>query len=180
MQREAVAFLNRHLFQTPEWLLEPEVMNRIRPDQGVAAIGGLQQSTLNRILSVSRLQRMIESSAGFPDAYSVGNLYSDLYEGIWSEMKKGQPISMHRRNLQKIFLEKLIDMREAEASSSGSRVKTGPSMDPQFTDIVSVNRAFLKKMQKDLKKGVKKAGDELSRYHLEDCLYRVEQALDKD
>jgi hypothetical protein len=180
MQREAVAFLNRHLFQTPEWLLETEIMNRIRPDQGVAAIGGLQRSTLSSLLSISRLQRMIETSAGFPDAYSVHNLYTDLYNGIWSEIKKGQAISMHRRNLQKIFLEKLIEMREAKAPSSRSWVKTGPSMDPQLTDIVSINRAFLKKLQADLKKGVKKAGDELSKYHLEDCLYRIEQLMEED
>jgi hypothetical protein len=123
---------------------------------------------------------MIETSAGFPDAYSVHNLYTDLYNGIWSEIKKGQAISMHRRNLQKIFLEKLIEMREAKAPSSRSWVKTGPSMDPQLTDIVSINRAFLKKLQADLKKGVKKAGDELSKYHLEDCLYRIEQLMEED
>lgn len=177
-QQEAVAFLDKHLFQTPEWLLEPEVLNKIRPDQGVAAVADLQNRTISSLFRTDRLQRMIESSSSTSNAYSIDDLYTDLYNAIWKEIKNGQDISIHRRNLQKIFLEQMIDMLEPKEASGRSWVKTGPPMDPMLNDIVSINRAWLNKLSSDLKKAVKKTKDNLSRYHLQDCLVRIADALD--
>ena len=181
MQSAAVEFLNKQLFLTPVWLLDKNVLNKIRPDQGVAAISGIQRSTINSLLSVNRLQRMIETEAGFPGSYGISDLYADLYKGIWSEVKSGAAISVHRRNLQKIHLERMIEMLNPKASPQRRfwfSVKTGPSIDPMLTDIVSINRGYLNKMKTDLEKNLKKAANDMSRFHLEDCIARINEALD--
>ena len=180
MQRDAVRFLNENLFTTPTWLLNQDLFNKLRPDHGVAYISNIQRSTINSLFSVSRLQRMIETDYTFPNAYSINSLYDDLYAGIWSELKSGKAISIHRRNLQKIYLEKMISMLDAKAE--GSRyyyfsVKTGPSIDPKLTDVVSLSHGTLLRLKTDLQKGAKKSGDDMTKNHLTDCLFRIEKAL---
>ena len=185
MQQQAVRFLNKQLFQTPTWLMDQKVFAKLRPDQGVAMIGKLQSSTLSSLLNPTRLQRMLEAESIFSNTYTVQNLYNDLYTNIWAEAKNGVAISIHRRNLQKIFMEKLIETlsaKEPRISPFYRRlgIIIGTQMDPKLTDIVSLSRGTLKMLHDDLKKQVKKADDQMSRYHLEYCIGRISDALDLD
>lgn len=183
MQRDAVRFLNQELFATPNWLMNEELLNKIRPDHGVAFLSNLQNSTLNQLFNTSRLQRMIETESAFQDAYSIRHLYDDLYAGIWSELSSGRAVSIHRRNLQKAFLENMISLLDAKAEPSRSSyfsVKTGPSIDPKLTDVVSISHGTLLRLQNDLKKNVRKAGDQATKDHLSACLYRIDHVLNKN
>ncbi len=164
MQKDAVRFLNEQLFQTPTWLLDPELMNKIQPDHGVAIISSIQSSTLNSLLGTSRLQRIIENEAAFSEAYSLQNFYDDLYNGIWTELKSGNDITVYRRNMQKNHLEKMISMLE-------------PTKNPAATDVNSISLAMVHRLQADIKKSIKKSNDDMTRNHLEDCLFRIEKAL---
>ncbi len=184
MQREAVVFLNQHLFQTPTWLLNKEIMAKIRPDMGVAMIGRLQQSTLNDILSDKRMVRMIEMHSAFPESYSLESLFVDLKASIWSEVNSGADISVYRRNLQKIFLENLLTIVEAKPASNNQRsytaVREGLSMDAKLTDATSLARGTLTQLYEDLEKRTRRMDDGINKYHLEDCMMRIEEGLDLD
>lgn len=164
-QREAVAFLNKQLFQTPQWLMDPNILKRIRPDNGVAAINRIQEGTLNSLFSNDRLQRMIENEAADPAAYTLANLFDDLRSGICSELSTGQAISVHRRNLQKVFLEKMISMYKDPA-------------DAKKSDVPSVALANLLQLQSMLNTAIFATNDSMSRFHLQDCLSRIGVALD--
>ncbi|GAB5553448.1 MAG: zinc-dependent metalloprotease [Saprospiraceae bacterium] len=185
-QKEAMNFLNQQLFQTPDWMIDEELLGRVRPDAGVAAIGNIQQSAINSLLSVSRMQRMIENKAGDPNNYGIQEMHEDLHKSIWTELKTGQAVDLHRRNLQKMHLEKLISNLEPKAgfsfsfSSRGLKVVNGPSMDPMKTDIVSITRGNLMELHEQLEKGAKKASDKLTKYHYQDALNRIERALELD
>jgi len=170
MQRSAVAFLNKQLFQTPEWLLDQQILALIRPDNGVNALARLQEGTINSLFATDRLQRLIENRAAFKDAYTIEDMYLELKTGIWSELKTGQAISVHRRNLQKIFLEKMIAILKAPTLPGG--------LDLKKTDIPSVTRATIVSLQSEIKSALPKTGDSMTRYHLQDCLSRIEAALD--
>ncbi|MEM6380559.1 MAG: zinc-dependent metalloprotease, partial [Bacteroidota bacterium] len=164
-QKEAMNFLNQQLFQTPNWMIDEELLGRVRPDAGVAAIGNLQQSTLNNLLSVTRMLRMIENKAGDPNNYGVQEMHDDLNKIIWTELKTGNAVDLHRRNLQKMHLEKLIANLEPKRgfnpsfSFLGLKVVNGPSMDPMKTDIVSITQGNLMELHESLEKGAKKASD---------------------
>lgn len=182
MQKSAINFLNRHLFMTPTWMLDPNILNKLRPDQGVAALARLQESTLNSLLSVSRLQRIIENESRGGNVYGLEEMYDDVYNGIWSEISSNAPISTHRRNLQKMYVEKVISMLEPKAGSSfrpsfGGAGMTGPSMNPKYTDIVSMSHGTLLRLHEDLKKAARRYGDNINGYHVKDCMSRIEEAL---
>lgn len=181
MQQAAVAFLNQQLFQTPTWLMEPEVLNKIQPNNGLGAIASMQERTLNSLLSTPRLLRLLETEAAFPNAYSVGDLYNDLYTSIWEELLTDRPVTLHRRNVQKLLLQRMITMLHPDPFNprrSFFAVKDVEPMDPMATDIVSINRGYLKKLYEALEKGIRKVDDERTRFHYEDCKSRIEEALD--
>ncbi|MCB9342655.1 MAG: zinc-dependent metalloprotease [Saprospiraceae bacterium] len=173
MQREAVAFLNRQLFQTPEWLLEPSVLKLIKPDNGVIAINRLQSGTLNSLLSNSRLQRIIENQAVDPNSYSLVNLFDDLRTGIWSELQSGGAISVHRRNLQKDFLDRMITLYRPPAPSPTA------NFDPRKSDIPSVALGTLLQLKTGISAAVLSTNDAMTRYHLQDCLNRIEEEMER-
>lgn len=177
-QRDAVAFLNKHLFQTPTWLVEPKVLSLLRPDNGVAAIQRLQENTLNSLLNAGRLQRMIENEALDAKTYTVANLLDDLRAGIWSEIPARAAVSMHRRNLQKVFVDKMIGLYQpAPAIILPGGFGAVPSL--RNTDVPSLALAGLQILRADLTAAYNAANDSMSRAHYQDCLDRIEVVLDR-
>ena len=183
LQKDAVTFLNNQLFSTPKWLLDQNILSKIRPDQGVNAILGIQESTLNSLLSGERMTRMIETNNRFSSSYSVDELMTDIRSGIYSELKTKSPIDTYRRNLQKAFAEKLI---AALAASGGSPALSIPGFgqiqgavaDPKKSDISSLVRAHATMLKADIATALPLVTDKMSKYHLQDVLFRLTKALD--
>src|SRR5580658_8646587 len=87
-QREAIAFLNAQLFQTPMWLLDDTILNKIRSPSGGDPVGSIQTGVLSSLLSASRLNVLVETAGRYGDAnvYTVEDLLSDAHKGIWKEL----------------------------------------------------------------------------------------------
>lgn len=181
MQRSAVSFLHRHLFTPPLWLFDKSVVNRIKAENGVKQLGDLQKRTINSLYRTDRLQRLIDSEAAVVGAYGLEEFFGDMQKGIWAEARIGGALNVYRRNLQKIHLEKLIALL-SEGKESNAVISTyfrsTSSVDPMMSDIRSLAMGSLKELHGDLEKASKKAGDRMSRFHYQDCLHRIEEALD--
>lgn len=173
-QREAVAFLHKHLFQTPEWLFEPKVLRLLRPESGVTALMRLQENTLNSLFSPTRLQRMIENEALDPQNYTIAQLFDDLRTGIWSELPARSAVSLQRRNLQKMFIDKMSALAQSYYSPIGL-IQT-PNLN--YSDVPSLALATLRQLQGDLNAASNAINDATTRHHYNDCLRRIESALD--
>ena len=189
LQKDAVTFLNKQLFETPKWMLDPDVMNLTRPGAGVEQIRAMQEATLNGLHDYSRMQRLIESSAINANAYSLDDLFTDLRKGIWSELSAGKAIDNFRRNVQKVHVEKLLALLNpptSTPSSSGPRFSSpffpaspaSPVADPKKSDVISLSRAHLLILKTDVSAAIPLTSDKLSRYHLQDVLARINQGLD--
>ena len=173
MQRDAVAFLNRELFQTPEWLLDQSVLKLVTPYNGVVTLYKLQEGTLNSLFSSDRMRRIIENTAVDPNAYTLNNLFDDLRTGIWSELAQSKPVSVHRRNLQKEFIKQLTNLYKVSQPP-------GASIDPQMSDVSSLARATLLQLKADISRAILGTSDSMTRYHLEDCLDRIDSVFEKN
>lgn len=185
LQKDAVTFLNKQLFETPTWLLDTKIMPLVRPDKGVDYIRTLQENTLNSLFDVGRLSRLIENSSK-GESYGLDEFYGDVQTGIWSELTAKTPIDNYRRNLQKAYAEKLIGMltnppsatRPTGFQGQGFSFNPGPYTDIQKSDIMSVTRAYLVQLQGDIRTAMPSQTDKMSRYHLDDVLMRINRALD--
>jgi len=182
LQKSSVAFLNAQVFQTPAWLLEPVILNKIKPETGVEAIKALQTNTLNSLMAGDKTVRLMETSSQ-AGTYSLDELITDLRKGICSEFKTTKAIDIYKRNLQKVFVDKLITQLKPDAVNVlsippgigyGYDVRV---VDLKLTDMPSVARANLEGIKSDIKATMPVATDKLTKYHLQDLMQRIELAL---
>ena len=184
IQKDAVAFLNTQLFTTPKWLLDQNVLSKINPESGVEAIKGMQDATLTSLLAGDRMVRLLETSTASKDNYSVDELISDLNKGIFSELKSNSSIDMYRRNIQKLYVDKMIGMLKpgnAEVRSVPVGVTYGFNtrrVNLAQTDLPSIARGQLNSLKNDLKMSSARMSDRMSKYHVLDLISRISQALD--
>ncbi len=176
-QIEAVAFLNAQLFKTPIWLLDQTILTKINPDSGVEAMKNLQGGTLNSLLAGDRLIRLLETSSLNKKNYSVDQLMSELRIGIFSELNSNAPIDIYRRNLQKLYVNNLIDALDNEGKKTASGLNRRP-VNYSETDIPSIARGQLNQLKNQLKLGAASNSDRLSKFHLLDLVSKISQALD--
>lgn len=181
-QQRALAFINEQLFQTPEWIINQDVLAKTNNPAGIVKrVGDLQQRTLNNLLDVSRLARLIEFEAlKGAEAYTTQNLFEDLQNGIFSELKSGASIDVYRRNLQRAYVERLAYLMETEQRPVPSRfagfIGYTP-IDVSNSDIRAIVRAELKQLRAQVASAAAGASG-MKKYHLEDLLERIDMVLD--
>ena len=184
IQKEAVTFLNNQLFTTPKWLLNQDVLSKINPESGVEAIKSMQDATLSSLLAGDRIVRLIEASSANKDNYSVDELITDLNKGIFSELKGASSIYIYRRNVQKLYVDKLIEMLKP-GTATVRAVPVGVTygfttkrVNLSQTDLPSISRGQLNALKNDLKMSSARMSDRMSKYHVQDLISRIGQALD--
>ncbi|MDL5514214.1 zinc-dependent metalloprotease [Arenibacter sp. M-2] len=180
-QKNCLLFVQEQLFQTPHWLIVPNIFNKIEYSGSVERIRNLQVRTLDNILSLGKLARLIENeTANGKDAYSILEMMGDLRKGLWSETRNGRTIDTYRRNLQKAHIERLAYLMTTEDNSkkgnSGGYQKSTPINTSQ-SDIRSIARAELNILRKDLKSAINRTTDPMSKYHLQDAVEQIELIL---
>jgi uncharacterized protein DUF4953/uncharacterized protein DUF5117/uncharacterized protein DUF5118 len=185
LQKDAVAFLNKNAFETPQWLLDWKQLKKFDQDQVVEEIRVFQQGTLNNVLDPGRLERISESSAQLgKDAYATDDLFDDLRKGVWSEVYAKKPIDIYRRNLQKAFIENLGNMINGQQFNftigGGRRVAsmygiTGVNV--KVSDLISVAKGTLRTLKTDITAALPLIQDRMTKYHLQDVLDRINLIL---
>lgn len=117
-QKEAVAFLQEQLFTTPTWLINSDIFPYIG-GYGYNQPIIIQQPIINMLLSYDTYSRMFYFETEQPDmAYRFDELLTDLANGIWSELNTGANIEVCRRNLQRLYAERLKEIANPAASNN--------------------------------------------------------------
>ncbi|HEX4875108.1 MAG TPA: zinc-dependent metalloprotease [Chitinophagaceae bacterium] len=177
-QKEAIDFLNKQVFTTPEWLINNEILGKTGLSP-VSTIGSLQDNVLGRLLSARTMTKLLEAEAGFGNnAYKITELLTDLKKGIWSELAAKKPIDIYRRNLQKSYINTLLTMLKPASGSvvvGGFTITTSSSMDKN--DSKSVIIGHLSSLRSEINAAVGGTSDLMTRYHLQDLGKRIDNAL---
>ncbi len=180
-QREAIAFLNAQLFQTPRWLLDNNILNKISNPSGGDPVGPIQTGVLSSLFSASRLNTLVQTADRYGEAhvYTVEDLLTDTRKGIWKELATHQPVDVWRRNLQKTYVESLISLINPSSPSvgiPGLMLFFGPNT--KNTDLPSIAKAELSSLRKRILAAIPSSTDRLTKYHLLDLADRIRKALD--
>lgn len=187
MQKDAVAFLNKQLFETPTWLIGKNITNKFSNPASGDVVGTIQTNTLNNLLSAQRLNRLVSSTNRFGgNTYSIDELLDDARNGVWSELKTKKAIDGNRRNLQKAYVEALDKLLNpaanaqtaAPAGGRGGGNAGGGSSNTDMTDVSSVVRAHLVALRAEINAAIPVTTDKMSRYHLQDVSERIKRILD--
>jgi len=178
-QKACVAFLNQHLFETPYWMINKDILDKIEYAGTTNRIRSMQSSYLNRVLDFGRMARIIENEAlNGLNSYTLVEMMSDLKGGIWSELKNNKSIDVYRRNLQKSYISRLGYIMKNEQSSRPGWGDYITTIKVDVSDIRSVTMGALLDLKKDLKKAVKRYSDKLIKDHLNYCITMIDEAME--
>ncbi len=164
-QSRAVEYLNRHVFATPEWMLDTDILGRITSSGVPDQLRGRQVFALNGLFNVDRMKRLIEQEALHGDAaYGLGQMMDDVRAGIWSEAPAGRATDAFRRNLQRAYLDRLGELMSDEEATQ--------------TDIAPFARGQLTTLRSELTGAVGRTSHPPTRLHYRDVLARIDAVLD--
>jgi hypothetical protein len=179
-QKEAVAFLNTQLFNTPLWLINNAQLNKF--DNGILLnnIKGVQSATLGNILSPSRIARLLdnETKNGSTVAYTLPELFRDLHTSI---IPASRPDAF-KRNLQRTFVDRLgilmtQDMQLPPGIAPARIADAGMTpINVSLSDIRPLVRAELKSLL-TIAKARAVAGDTMTKAHYDDLAIRINDIL---
>lgn len=172
-QKEALKFLSENVFTTPNWLLKTSVLTKIDKSP-VEVVENLQKTVLNRVLSEGVLNKLYEGESLDANAYAVYDYLQDIKNSVFSELKSSSKIDIYRRNLQKNFVETLIARTQASKPSTGRNAENVSDN----SDVKSLTRGVLREIKADASKNAQNAQDAVTKYHLEDLVYRIDKALE--
>jgi hypothetical protein len=173
-QKNALTFLNKQLFETPEWLIDKDIIARTEFNGVTERIRNIQVRTLNNILDLTRMMRMIDNETlNSSEAYSVLSMMTDLRNGIWSELSKGRAIDAYRRNLQRAHVERLAALMESK-DVTGRR----GTVTVKQSDIIPIVRGELKSIKRMAQNAIGRSPNTISRYHLQDIVERIDAILE--
>lgn len=178
-QTRAMEFLQKEVFETPEWLMNDEIFNKIQFDGKIERIRSLQSSTLNNLLDFGRMARIMENEEiNGNDAYSLYDMMRDLRRGIFNEVYNGRNIDRYRRNLQRAYVERmeyLMTEQQASMPSNFRRFVRRSNINVDQSDIRAIVRAELNQLLRDLRRS--SGGNALTSIHKKDLIERIDLIL---
>jgi hypothetical protein len=182
-QKEAMQFLQEQLFKTPTWLLDKKLY-AVAGTGDMTTISTLQQSTLNRVLSASTIEKLLQQEAMDPvRAYTASEMLNDLKSGIFSELAARSATDIYRRNLQKIYVERLIDLIKPAAPATATTAAANPFSQNRVTtlsknsDALSIVKGHMRSLASQARSAQASIADNATKLHLQDIADRLSQAL---
>lgn len=175
-QQEAMGFLNEHVFSTPDWLLDKEILRRIEHAGALDRVRNLQSRMLNDVMGADVMMRLNEAQTfDGDDAYAPLEMLEDLRRGVWSEIYEMTSIDPYRRNLQRVYLDNIEELFTTDETGNFSG-----RVDIKNSDIRAFLRVELGELQNDLERTQTRISDSLTRAHIEDALIRIDDILDTE
>ncbi len=164
-QADAVGFLNDYAFQTPSFMIRPELLRRIEPSGVLARVRNSQRSVLSFLLDGARFTRLVEQNSLDDSTYGPDDFLSDLRQGIWSELSADDvETDAFRRNLQRLYLD-LVDTRINGNNSA-------------FNDMRALLGDQLRRLSSEVQSSLRNVDDVETRAHLQDVQNQIAAILD--
>jgi hypothetical protein len=183
-QRDAMAFMNEYVFQTPEWMIKPDVIRNFDGTGIAYNIRRSQANGLNIVLDMMRLARMIEAEAIHgDDTYTPIEMLDDVRGSVWTELDNGSTIDTYRRNLQRAYLERMEYMMTNELPDIPNAWKEyfgWTDVDVSQSDIRALVRDQLTTLDNEIDRAIRRTNNRATKAHLNDAKARIKEILDTE
>jgi hypothetical protein len=169
-QQEAVQFLLQNAFTTPTYFLDPELLRRLEPAGAVGRVRTRQNALLSTMFQDARLGRLADQSAlatPASPAYTIGELFTDVSRGIFSEATQARPVTdEYRRDLQRSFVSHMERL-----------MGELPNQSPRPADARALARATLVSLDGTLEGALGSTTHAPTAAHFTDLRARIDQIL---
>src|SRR5215203_5069525 len=178
VQKRAMAFLHKEVFQTPTWLYDKNLLNKFSKPAKKEQVQKFQEDAVYQVLKSTRLYKMTIETMRFgkEKTYTIDEMLTDFNNGIWSELKTTSPvvIDQNRRAIQKAAIDNMF-MVLKDASQSPPPGSTSPDL--STTDIPVALRVQLDKIMNQCKAAIPACKDTLTSAHLKYMYNKINNFL---
>ncbi len=165
-QKEALQFLLKHGFHTKEFLLRPDIIQRIGIREVVRKISGSQKSLMLKILRDSVVSRINNMEAGGYQVYRAVDIFDEMRTGVFSEIyEKGEAPNIFRRNLHHATIDHLIASMVPNEKISN--------------DFRALCLDMLVKLRSDLIRAAAQSKNQLEKIHYSSLAQKIAKAMQK-
>ena len=168
-QKAAMQWLHENAFETPNWLLDKAILQNINYAGYTERLRRLQSRHLNNILDFERIGRLIDHHTMDSDNYAALDMLKDLRMGIWKETRTGANVSIFRRNLQRVYLDRMEYLMTEKLDPNRSR----QYFDVNQSDVRALVRGELNQLKQVLNAAVRASVNTETKYHYRDCIERI-------
>jgi hypothetical protein len=171
VQKKAMQFLAKELFDTPEWLYNKDIFSLVGGG-GDYVYWTFQTQVINWLINWDNYETMSYAQMQQPsDCYSYDEFLTDLENEIWKELKSVNLISPPRRNLQLFYTERII---EYSMPQSGGNPREPLKLRTDFYPLI---QKHIRSVITEIDKQLPKYKDETTQLHLKEVRKRLQQAL---
>ncbi|SMC87451.1 zinc-dependent metalloprotease [Pedobacter nyackensis] len=177
-QKAAVAFMNREVFNTPTWIFDPNILNKFSKPAKKEQYQKMQDNALSYLIHSPRLFRMNAATMryGAEAVYTVDNLFTDLNNGLWAEVKSHKAVDSYKRILQKAAIGYMI-----KSAQDGEKLPdlSKPGLEELAgTDVPVVLQSHLKLIMDQCNAAIPAYKDQVMVAHLKYISARIAKYLD--
>jgi hypothetical protein len=173
-QKSAMQWLHKNAFATPTWLVDKDILKNINHAGYTDRIRRLQSRHLNNLLNFERLGRLIDHKMIDAKNYSALDMLKDIRLGLWSEAKNSSNVSVFRRNLQRVYLDRMAYLMTKELDPRRSRQYFNVNQ----SDVRAIVRGELNQLKRVLNTAKRASINTDTKYHYNDCIERINTILD--
>jgi hypothetical protein len=181
LQIQALQFLEKNVFNAPKWLIDSKIASKINSVSNIESISNLQSATLTNLLEEERLLRMVASEYNFSNALKVSELFDNLRTVIFgNEGKLTDNLDVFQRSLQRNYIaivQKYVNVMKRNELKQSLGHESGNSKIDR-TDIPSIVRTQLVKLQMDLQKQGMTSKNQETKIHFTELEKRIAFILD--
>ena len=164
-QKEALQFLGRHVFDTPEWLFPENIMSK-NGTNVLMTMSNRQENILSQLMTISRLNGI--ANTGYP----TEEFLNDLFDEVWQKEGDTDLKKKLRRGLQRSYIQNLNDLLNPTAQDQKNYAIQ------YHTDAMLYIMQNLQKVE-DYCKQQAKAQSGINKLHFEDMLREIKLIRDR-
>ncbi|SCY08632.1 protein of unknown function [Nonlabens sp. Hel1_33_55] len=172
-QEKSVEWMNENVFETPQWLIDPAIVQNIDYSGYAERMRSIQTRYLNDLLDFDRIGRLLNAETISSNYYSALDMMKDVRSGVYSPNGK---LDIYQRNLERAYVDRLNYLMTGEMQ----RGRGGDYYDVSQSDVRSLVRGELNSLQSLIRSKRRGTSDTVTRFHYDDLLARIDDILNPE
>ena len=160
-QQRAMTFLSNEILQTPEWMLDENLLQLVDASNISASIERTQSYAVDLLLNEERIERMVKNEMmNKSDAYTASQMIQEMESAIF----KNSNNDPFQRNLQRHYIDQLINI-------------IGKDERKESNDLTALALASLTRLESNLKSKGSSTGNDINKFHFLELANKISSVL---
>jgi hypothetical protein len=174
LQQQSMQWLHENAFETPNWLVDKNMLQNIDHNGYTERLRRLQSRYLNDLLSFDKLGRLIDHESIDATNYSALTMMQDLRKGVFSETNNTKNVDVYRRNLQRAYVDRMAFLMTEDLESQ----RNGDYYNVSQSDVRALVRGELNTLKRQVATAGNRQVNTVTKYHYRDLVKRIDDILD--